>query len=89
MMQSAVSANGKSDKEKMPMEKKMSCCGTVCSDCEYYPADCQGCGEIKGKVFWLEYTGESCCDREDSTKTKEENEADHAMQMKNLKEYKE
>ena len=109
MMQSAVSANGKSDKEKMPMEKKISCCGTVCSDCEYYPADWQRCGEIKGKVFWLEYTGESCCDiyefcinqkkyehcgqceklpcsrydREDPTKTKEENEADHAMQMKN------
>ena len=62
MMQSAVSANGKSDKEKIPMEKKISCCGTVCSDCEYYSADCQGCGEIKGKVFWLEYTGESCCD---------------------------
>ena len=96
------------------MEKKMSCCGTVCSDCEYYPADCRGCREIKGKVFWLEYTGESCCDiyeccinkrkyghcsqceelpcsrydREDPTKTKEENEADHAMQMKNLKEHK-
>lgn len=47
MMQSAVSANGKSDKEKMPMEKKISCCGTVCSDCEYYPADCQGCREVK------------------------------------------
>jgi len=87
------------------MEKKMSCCGTICSDCEYYPAACQGCAEIKGKVFWLEYTGEICCDiyeccinqrkyehcgqcEEDPTKTKEENEADHAMQMKNLKEYK-
>ena len=96
------------------MEKNMSCSGTVCSDCEYYPVDCQGCREIKGKVFWLEYTGESCCDiyeccinqrkyghcgqceelpcsrydREDPTKTKEENEADHAMQMKNLKEHK-
>ncbi len=114
MMKSAVSARGKCDSEKMPMEKKMSCCGTVCSDCEYYPADCQGCGEIKGKVFWLEYIGEICCDiykccvnqrkyehcgqceelpcgrydRDDPTKTKEENEADHVMQMKNLKEYK-
>ena len=44
------------------MEKKMSCCGTVCSDCEYYPADCRGCREIKGKVFWLEYTGGNVCD---------------------------
>lgn len=45
MMQSAVSASGKCDSEKIPMEKKRSCCGTICSDCEYYPADCQGCGE--------------------------------------------
>ena len=44
------------------MEKKMSCCGMICSECEYYPAECQGCREIKGKVYWLEYTGESCCD---------------------------
>ncbi len=40
MMQSAVSVNGKSE-EKMPIEKKISCCGTVCPDCEYYPADYQ------------------------------------------------
>lgn len=44
------------------MEGKISCCGMICSDCEYYPADCQGCGEIKGNAFWLEYTGESCCE---------------------------
>lgn len=37
-------------------------CGMVCSDCEYYPADCRGCREIKGKVFWLEYTEEEICD---------------------------
>ena len=36
MTQSAVSVSEKCDSEKMPMEKKMSCCGTVCSDCEYY-----------------------------------------------------
>lgn len=95
------------------MEKIMSCCGMICSDCEYYPADCRGCREIKGKVFWLEYTGEDCCEiykccikqngyrncgecaelpcshyeNDDPTKTKEENEADHCMQMKNLEKY--
>lgn len=95
------------------MEKKISCCGMICSEGEHYPSDCQGCREIKGKVFWLEYTGESCCDiyeccinqrryehcgqceelpcsyyeSDDPTKTKEENAADHCMQMKNLEEY--
>lgn len=92
------------------MGKKMSCCGMICSECEYYPAECQGCREIKGKVYWLEYTGESCCDiyeccnnqrkyehcgqceelpcrryeRDDPTKTPEENAADFSMQIKNL-----
>lgn len=28
----------------------------------YYPADCDGCKEIKGKVFWLAYTGEDVFD---------------------------
>lgn len=97
------------------MEKRISCCGTICSECEFYPADCQGCEEIEGKVFWLEYTEESVCDtydccrkqkkyahcgqcgelpcsryeRNDPTKTLEENEADHCRQMKNLREYRE
>lgn len=38
------------------MEKRISCCGTICSECEFYPADYQGCEEIEGKVSWLEYT---------------------------------
>lgn len=95
-------------------EKTISSCGTICTECEYYPTECKGCREIKGKVFWLEYTGESVCDiyecchekkynhcgqcgelpcsryeRDDPTKTPEENEADHHMQMKNLLEYRE
>lgn len=95
------------------MEKILSCCCMICSECEYYPTDCQGCGEIKGKAFWLEYTGGNCCEiynccmnqkgyencgqceefpcghyeNDDPTKTKEENAADHSMQMKNLEEY--
>lgn len=44
------------------MEKRISCCGTICSACEYYPAECRGCDEIEGRVFWLEYTGERICD---------------------------
>lgn len=44
------------------MKKIISCCGVVCSDCEYYPGECKGCPELKGKVFWLQYTGQSVCD---------------------------
>lgn len=62
MMQNAVSASGKCDKEENTYGKEVSCCGIVCSDCKYYLADCRGCGAIKGRGFWLEYTGESCCD---------------------------
>lgn len=43
-------------------EKVISCCGVVCSDCEYYPDSCQGCPSIEGKPFWLEYTGAQVCD---------------------------
>lgn len=49
------------------MEKFISCCGVICSDCEYFPHDCKGCPEMKGKVFWLQFTGEAiyqlydCC----------------------------
>lgn len=95
------------------MEKMISCCGTVCSECEYYPEECRRCQEIEGKVFWLEYTGESVCDiyecchkkkkysncgqcemlpctffeREDPTKTPEENQVDFTRQMENLRKY--
>lgn len=54
MMQNAVNVSEKCDKENAPTEKKISCCGAICSDCGYYPVDCQGCTEIKGIVFWLE-----------------------------------
>jgi hypothetical protein len=43
------------------MSKIISCCGVVCSECERYPENCKGCPAIKGKVFWLEYTGENIC----------------------------
>lgn len=44
------------------MEKVISCCGVVCTDCAYYPEDCKGCPEIEGNAFWLEYTGGSICE---------------------------
>ena len=47
--------------ERRIMKKEMSCCGTYCSECEYYPDECAGCEEIKGKVFWLSYTGGEVC----------------------------
>lgn len=36
-------------------------CGAVCAECERFPARCGGCRKIKGKVFWLSFTGEDCC----------------------------
>jgi hypothetical protein len=44
------------------MDKIISCCGVVCSECTYFSKDCTGCPEIKGKVFWLHFTGEDICD---------------------------
>lgn len=43
------------------MDRNISCCGVVCPECEYFGESCDGCNEIKGKVFWLEYTGETVC----------------------------
>lgn len=43
------------------MEEIVSCCGVVCSECQYYPAECGGCPSVQGRVFWLEYTEESIC----------------------------
>lgn len=43
------------------MEKIISCCGVVCSECPSFPKDCKGCPEIKGKAYWLQYTGEDIC----------------------------
>lgn len=36
-------------------------CGAVCAQCERYPASCAGCREIRGRVWWLEYTGQPVC----------------------------
>lgn len=44
------------------MEKIVSCCGVVCSECGYYPGECGGCPAVRGQVFWLEYTGGDVCE---------------------------
>lgn len=43
------------------MDKIVSCCGVVCSECESFPENCKGCPEIKGIVYWLQYTGGAIC----------------------------
>ncbi|RGU92523.1 DUF3795 domain-containing protein [Clostridium sp. AF15-17LB] len=44
------------------MEKIISCCGVICSECQYFPKECSGCPTVRGHVFWLEYTGEEVCE---------------------------
>lgn len=44
-------------------------CGAVCTECDRFPKECGGCRKIKGKVFWVPFTGTgetvcpiySCC----------------------------
>lgn len=43
------------------MDGGLSPCGVSCPACEHYPHDCAGCRNIKGRAFWLEYTGEAVC----------------------------
>ncbi len=43
------------------MEKIISCCGIVCSDCKEFPKGCKGCHQEKGQVFWMQYVKENCC----------------------------
>lgn len=43
------------------MDKIISCCGVICSECSHDPTGCKGCPIVRGQVFWLEYTGEKVC----------------------------
>lgn len=36
-------------------------CGVRCVECPSYPKECKGCRKIKGKVHWLQYTGDTVC----------------------------
>ena len=35
--------------------------GAVCAECGLFPQTCGGCRKIKGKVYWLQYTGDNVC----------------------------
>lgn len=37
----------------------LSCCGTECTDCEFYQKECAGCNECGGRVFHVP-KGKSC-----------------------------
>ncbi len=39
----------------------ISCCGVICSECEHFNGECSGCPDIRGKAFWLQFTGEDVC----------------------------
>ena len=43
------------------MNKIISCCGAVCSDCKSYPDNCGGCESIHGKAEWINYVGIDVC----------------------------
>lgn len=45
-------------------------CGAVCVECASFPLECGGCRKIKGKVFWLRYTGDDVCRIYDCCRTK-------------------
>ena len=36
-------------------------CGARCVICPSFPKECKGCRNIKGKVFWTQYTGDTVC----------------------------
>lgn len=36
-------------------------CGARCVNCKSFPKECNGCRNIKGKVFWTQYTGDTVC----------------------------
>ena len=38
------------------MNTRVNCCGVICASCEHFPLVCQGCSQIEGKPFWLEFT---------------------------------
>jgi len=44
------------------MNNKLSVCGCDCSICDYFKkAECSGCSEIKGKVWWASFISETIC----------------------------
>ena len=43
------------------MEKIISCCGIICSECKAFPKRCKGCPQEKGQIYWLQYVEKDCC----------------------------
>ncbi len=39
----------------------ISCCGTVCSDCDSFPNECAGCPASSGKPYWTKHVGIETC----------------------------
>ena len=40
----------------------LSACGLICSDCEFFKNQCQGCHAVKGQTFWaLEHMPAKVC----------------------------
>jgi len=39
----------------------ITACGCDCEDCREYKKSCDGCAEIKGRVFWAPYMGDEVC----------------------------
>ena len=45
----------------MPDKNLAPVCGQYCGTCEYFEKQCQGCGNIKGKPFWVSHIGVDVC----------------------------
>jgi len=44
------------------MNAKLSVCGCDCAICEYFKkAECPGCSEIEGEVWWANYISTAVC----------------------------
>ena len=43
------------------MEKVVSSCGIICSDCIDFGQACAGCRSLKGQVSWASYLGFQVC----------------------------
>ncbi len=39
----------------------LNACGCDCGDCPQYKDSCDGCAEIKGRVYWAPYVGGEVC----------------------------
>ena len=40
---------------------KVSNCGLLCDECEFYQNPCSGCYEVKGQTFWAKESDTGMC----------------------------